>query len=76
MANLMNTEGKILLNLCKFIESVMLAFYNVLCYVDYFVMFYSNVYNNVFKIVDNIICFTGHLPGISCILTCFFWNPQ
>ena len=27
-------------------------------------MFHSNV--------DNTFCFTGHLPGISCILTCFF----
>ena len=43
-----------------------------LCYVDYFVVFYSNVYNIVYNNVDNTICFTGHLPGISCILTCFF----
>ena len=27
--------------------------FNVLCYVDYFVMFYSNVYNIVYNNVDN-----------------------
>ena len=49
MANLMNAEGHVIFTLCKFIEVVI----NVLCYVDNFVMFYSNVYSIVFNNVDN-----------------------
>ena len=74
MANLMNAEGQVLFNLCKFIE--MLMFSNVLCFADYSVMFYSNVYDSAYNNVDNTLCLTGHLPGIPYILTCFFWNPQ
>ena len=49
MANLMNAEGHVIFNLCKFIEVVI----NVLCYVDNFVMFYSNIYSIVYNNVDS-----------------------